>query len=279
MKEFQIITDSASDLKSNYIVDENIGFKVVPLTITVGNENFIDDDDINVDEMLKAMHASKTKTSTACPSPDSFSKNYQDAKHTFVVTISSKLSGTYNSALLGANELANTEYKIHVIDSKLVAGTQMLIVDKLYELIKSGLSFEEIVIQIDAYRDERNLYFTLNKFDNLVENGRMSKFAALIAKTLIIRPICKGVNGEIKVIDKMFGVVNTLKKIVQHIKKSIVDFKDKIIVITKCKADEEVNHFIKFLSDANCDFKEVRVQETKGLCSFYALEKGIIISY
>lgn len=278
MKKFQIIVDSASDLDSKYVKNKDIGFRVVPLTITIGDKNYVDDDNINVDEMLESLHKYKGKTSTACPSPEAFSKYYTDAENTFVVTISSKLSGTYNAACLGAKEFENnSNFNIHVIDSKLVSGAEELIVDKLVELIESGLEFNDIVTEIDKFRDERQLFFTLAKFDNLIANGRMSKIVALIAKTLIIRPVCKGVEGEIKVIEKVIGVNNAFKKMATFISKAVQTFKDKVLIINKCKADNECEQLVKLIKE-NCDFKEIRIKETKGLCSFYALEKGLIVS-
>lgn len=278
MKKFQIIVDSASDLDSKYVKNKDIGFRVVPLTITIGDKNYVDDDNINVDEMLESLHKFKGKTSTACPSPEAFSKYYTDAENTFVVTISSKLSGTYNAACLGAKELENdSNFKIHVIDSKLVSGAEELIVDKLVELIEKGLEFNDIVTEIDKFRNERQLFFTLAKFDNLIANGRMSKIVALIAKTLIIRPVCKGVEGEIKVIEKVIGVNNAFKKMATFISKAVQTFKDKVLIINKCKADNECEQLVKLIKE-NCDFKEIRIKETKGLCSFYALEKGLIVS-
>lgn len=279
MKKFQIIVDSASDLDSKYVKNKDIGFRVVPLTITIGDKNYVDDDNINVDEMLESLHKYKGKTSTACPSPEAFSKYYTDAENTFVVTISSKLSGTYNAACLGAKEFENdSNFKIHVIDSKLVSGAEELIVDKLVELIENGLEFNDIVTEIDKFRNERQLFFTLAKFDNLIANGRMSKIVALIAKTLIIRPVCKGVEGEIKVIEKVIGVNNAFKKMATFISKAVQTFKDKVLIINKCKADNECEQLVKLIKE-NCDFKEIRIKETKGLCSFYALEKGLIVSF
>lgn len=278
MKKFQIIVDSASDLDSKYVKNKDIGFRVVPLTITIGDKNYVDDDNINVDEMLESLHKYKGKTSTACPSPEAFSKYYTDAENTFVVTISSKLSGTYNAACLGAKEFENnSNFNIHVIDSKLVSGAEELIVDKLVELIEKGLEFNDIVTEIDKFSDERQLFFTLAKFDNLIANGRMSKIVALIAKTLIIRPVCKGVEGEIKVIEKVIGVNNAFKKMATFISKAVQTFKDKVLIINKCKADNECEQLVKLIKE-NCDFKEIRIKETKGLCSFYALEKGLIVS-
>ena len=88
--KYQILVDSASDLKSNYIENENIGFKVIPLTINVNETEYVDNDNLNTEDMLKAMHASK-KNSSACPAPQSFLQEFDNAEYTFVVTITSTM--------------------------------------------------------------------------------------------------------------------------------------------------------------------------------------------
>ena len=198
--KYQIIVDSCADLKSDYIKNKNIGFNVIPLTINVGEKEYVDNDEIDVKAMLEDMKKSK-KSSSACPAPQSFLDQFKKAEYTFVVTITSKLSGCNNAAIVAKNSYEKSE-NIHVIDSKAVSGTEILIVDKLVELIEKDLSFEEIKTEIDKYRDERNLFFILQKFDNLVNNGRMSRFAGLIASTLVIRPICIADKGEIKIAKK-----------------------------------------------------------------------------
>ena len=75
MKKFQIIVDSASDLKSDYLQDEEIGFSVVPLTINVSDREYVDNDNIEIEKMLKDMHESK-KSSSACNAPQSFLQEF-----------------------------------------------------------------------------------------------------------------------------------------------------------------------------------------------------------
>lgn len=274
--KYQILVDSASDLKSNYIENENIGFKVIPLTINVNETEYVDNDNLNTEDMLKAMHASK-KNSSACPAPQSFLQEFDNAEYTFVVTITSKLSGCYNAAIVAQNDFSKPE-NIFVIDSKAVSGTEILIVDKLVELINSGLSFEEIKTEIEKYRDEKNLYFILQKFDNLVNNGRMSKVAGLIAITLVIRPICIASEGEIKIAKKLIGIKNAFSKLVQMICEKAKDFSKQTLIITHCFAEKEANQ-IKEDLESKCNFKEIRVLPMRGLCSYYALEKGIIVCH
>ena len=274
--KYQILVDSASDLKSDYIQDQNIGFKVIPLTININGQEYVDNDDLNCEQMLKDMHESK-KNSSACPAPESFLQNFDSAEYTFIVTITAKLSGCYNAACVAKNSYSKPE-NVHVIDSKAVSGTEILIVDKLVELIKEGLPFEEIKTKIDEFRDERNLYFILQKFDNLVNNGRMSKIAGLIASKLVIRPICIAHEGEIKMAKKIIGIKNAFAKMVQMIKEKAKDFSKQTIIITHCFAEEEAKE-IKSNIEKLCNFKEIRILPMRGLCSYYALEKGVIVCH
>lgn len=274
--KYQILVDSASDLLSDYYTDPEIGFKVVPLTIHVNDKEYVDNDSLNIQEMLADMHASK-KSSSACPAPQSFLSEFDNAEYTFIVTITSKLSGCYNSAVVAKNSYSKTE-NICVIDSKAVSGTEMLIVDKLIELIKQDLPYEQIVKEITEYRDKRSLYFILQKFDNLVNNGRMSKIAGLIASKLVIRPICIAYEGEIKIAKKIIGIKNTFTKLVQMIGEKAKDFSKETLIITHCFAEEEAN-YIKSDIEKKCNFKEIRILPMRGLCSYYALEKGLIICH
>lgn len=276
MKKFQILVDSASDLKNDYIQDENIGFKVIPLTILTGDKEYIDNDDINVDNLLEDMHLSK-KTSSACPSPESFLQEFDNAEHTFIVTITAKLSGCFNSAVVAKNSYSKPE-NVHVVDSKATSGTEILIVDKLVKLINEGKQFNEIVEEIEKFKNKKSLHFILQKFDNLVANGRMSKIAGLIASKLIIRPICIAEEGEIKVVKKVFGIKNAFAKMIEMIKEKCTRPEEETLIISHCKANEEAEQ-VKSDIQKVCNFKEIRIVPMKGLCSYYALEKGVIVCH
>ena len=276
--KYQILVDSASDLSNNFLDQEkDIGFKVIPLTILANGKEFIDNDGVNIDEMLENMHQCKTNSS-ACPAPQSFLEEFDNADYTFIVTITAKLSGCYNAAVVAKNSYKKPE-NIHVIDSKATSGTEILIVEKLVNLIKAGKEFNEIVETIEKYRDERSLFFSLQKFDNLVNTGRMSKIAGLVAKTLVIRPICIALEGEIKMERKVIGIKNAFKKMIQMIKEKAGEFAPtQKLIISHCKAIEEAEQ-IKGDIEKECNFKEIEIIPMKALCSYYALEKGIIICH
>jgi len=274
--KYQILVDSASDLKNDYIKDENIGFKVIPLTILTGDKEYIDNDEINIDNLLEDMHAAK-KTSSACPSPESFLQEFDKADYTFIVTITAKLSGCYNAAVVAKNSYSKPE-NVHVVDSKATSGTEILIVDKLVKLINEGKEFNEIVDEIEKFKNKKSLHFILQKFDNLVANGRMSKIAGLIASKLIIRPICIAEEGEIKVVKKVFGIKNAFAKMIEMIKEKCTNPSEETLIISHCKADEEAEQ-VKSDIQKVCNFKEIRIVPMKGLCSYYALEKGVIVCH
>ena len=272
--KFKIVADSSCDLNNDYIKDDEVGFEVVPLSINIDSDSFLDNDDLDIHDMLTKMKASSRPAKTSCPSPEFFSNSYLDAEHVFVVTISSKLSGTFNSAYLGSVDHNN---KVHVIDSKGTSGMMILIIDKIYELIKEGKSFEQIKEEIDNYQSTLNLFFVLDKFVNLVKNGRMSRLTAIVATTLFIKPLCIAEDGQIAIYEKPRTMKAALIRLVNNIKDKCKDFSNKCI-ITHC-FNEEKALFVKKLIEEKYNFKEVVIRKMKGLCSFYALENGIIVSF
>ena len=268
--KFQIIADSASDLQNDYLSGHSVGFQVIPMTIRVGSQEFLDDETLQTEEMLRQLHSRREKSATACPPPEVFEQEFQKADYTFVVTLTQKLSGTFNSARVAAQNHPN----VFVVDSKAVSGVEILLVDKLTELIEQGLSFEEICRKITEYRDQCSLYFILHKFDNLIANGRMSRVAGLVAKTLIIRPLCVAEDGEIKVLEKVVGVSRVYKKLLLKFAELTVP-EERRVIISHCNAPDEAKEFQKALAET-AKFKEIRILPMRGLCSYYALEKGMI---
>ncbi len=274
---FKIICDSSSDLKTNYLEGKNIKFDVIPLIIRVDNYEFIDDDNLNVNTMLEASENSKNVSRSSCPSPNDFLKAIDDECFNFIVTISKKLSGSYNSAVLAKSMSKNNE-NVFVIDDKGTAGNGILIVDKLVEFIEKNMSFAEICEKIIDFRDSINLLFALNKFDNLVKNGRMSKVTAFIANLASIRPLCYAENGEIKIKEKIRTFNGVLKRLVFNIGKMCSDQSERTCIIAHTLNQSDAIELKKNIEE-NYNFKEVRIVENTGLCAFYSLKGGIIVSF
>ncbi len=275
--KYKICVDSSSNLVNSYINDEKIGFKVIPLTIRVGKKEFVDDDNLNVASMLKEVEETKEQCSSSCPSPSDFLENYQNAEHVICITISKKLSGSFNSACV-ARDMSENKDNIFVIDSKLTAGAMRLLVDKVYELCKKDIDFDEIKAELTKYRDSIQLLFVLDKFDNLVRNGRMSKVTAFIAQLAAIKPLCYGDDGEIKIKEKIRTFKGVLKRLVHNIGVMCPVTKGRTCVISHTD-NKESALFLKTLIEQEYEFDKIILDDNRGLCSFYALRGGLIVSF
>lgn len=275
MKKYKIVVDSSCDLINDYINDDNVGFEVVPLTINVANKEYVDDINVDVKDMLHTMSKTKEKACSACPSPERFKSSFSGAENVICITMTSKLSGTFNSAYLAASECSNN---VCVIDSKSTAGVLILLVDKAYELMKQDKAFKDIVSELQEYQKSLHLLFVLDKFDNLVKNGRMSRLAAVVATCLYIKPLCIEQGGEIKIYEKPRTRKKALERLVENIGVLSSDFSDKKCYISHCDC-ESVALELKKTIEEKYSFKKVIVTRMRGLTSFYALENGLLVGF
>ena len=146
---YKIVVDSCCELPEEFLKDDR--FKSIPLGLQVGEYHILDDESFNQAEFLKKMAECPECPRSSCPSPELFKEAYRtDAEHVYAVTLSSHLSGSYNSAVLG-KDLYHEKYgdkQIHVIDSESASCGELQIVYKLIELEEQVLPFETIVEQI-----------------------------------------------------------------------------------------------------------------------------------
>lgn len=274
--KFNIIVDSASNISPNVLSNDNIEIKVASLILNVDGTEFVDDANIDTHAMLTSIKKSK-KPRSSCPSPYSFYSLIEEDKYNIIITMSSKLSGSYNSANTAISMLEKTD-NVFLMDSKFVAGVMRLIVERAVNDINSGASFEEIKEDLIKYRDSLNLLFVLDKFDTLVKNGRVSKIIAKIASLVAIKPICSGVDGEIKMTQKIRTFDGAIKKLANMVIEKIKTSKVTKVIISHT---ENLVAALKVKELVNKVFKNVQIQieENKGLCSFYSMTGGLIVSF
>lgn len=200
-KPMKLVTDSACDVKGESGL--NGKFKRVPLAVRIGNQEFKDDESLDVQDLLKAMKKSAEAPKTASPSPGDFLQEFTGEDCVFVVTLSSKLSGSYSNAMLAA-ELAKEEKPglfIHVFDSKNASVGETLVSLKVLELIKKKREKTEIVEEVNGYIESLNTYCLLESTDNLVKSGRVSKLVAQLSSVLSLRLILgKTAEGTIELV-------------------------------------------------------------------------------
>ncbi len=207
-------------------------------------------------------------------------EKYKDTDGIFVITISSKLSASYESAVLAKNMYIEEHgpMNIHILDSLSAVSGETRMFLKLRDLMDEGFSFDEIVEKIEAYRDANHSLFVLEDLSNLVKNGRIKKSAGLIANTLNIKPIMKAPGGEIELLELSRGVTKSLNKMVDAIGKFLPDTKGARIVIGHVRAEEKAETVKKRIEELY-DFEEIVIVPTRGLSSGYAADKGIVIAF
>lgn len=277
---WNIVADSSCDLKASDIQSQQLHFEVVPLKIIIGEDEYIDDGNLSIPQLLRDMDACKTGSSTACPSPEDFKRAFETADCTICVTISSQLSGTYNAAVLG-RDMVLEEYpdkQICVIDSKGASGMLALIVLRAQQLIEAGKDFEEVCAALREYQASLRIAFTLSNFGNLIKAGRMSPFIGSVLTGLGIHVIADATpQGTIHVAGKARGESKTIKHIV-HMMAEAKDVTGLPVLIAHC---ENLAGAMKLKQAilAELPAADVTLLNCKGLCTFYAMEKGLIVSY
>ncbi|MCL2491476.1 MAG: DegV family protein, partial [Coriobacteriia bacterium] len=259
---------------------EGVDWVIAPLTVIVGEKEFVDDDNLDVDEMMSEMKAYQGPTTSACPSVGTYAESFRRAKNTICVTITSQLSASYESALQ-AKEMVEAEdptRNIHVVDSRATSGKMTLIAEEAERLIKKGLSFSEVARLADEARDSIMLFFSLASFDNLIKNGRMPKYQGMLGQILKMRPVAYATKeGTIEILDKPRGEKAMLRKMVERMQE-FRNLEDKSVIISHCNA-EEVALKLKEKLEETANLKSIRVMPTRGLCSFYTDEGGFIVGY
>lgn len=276
--KYRIVVDSCCDLPVEYRSNEHIVF--VPLTLDVDGVSIIDDETFDQLDFINRMKKSDNCPKSACPSPDAYAKAYQTDEKTnvYVVTLSSKLSGSYNSAEIGKGIYMeeNGTNNVFVCDSKSAAAGECLIALKLIELCESGKDFDEVCKLISEFRDNLGTYFVLESLENLRKNGRLSNIKAFLANALNIKPIMGADDGEIIQLDQVRGMNKALKRLVETVNASTKDKANKVLTIATCNCPDRANMLKEeFLKE---DYKDVILVDTRGVSTLYANDGGVIIS-
>ena len=275
---YKIVVDSCCDLPVEY--RKNPKFEVVPLILEIDGNVIVDDDTFDQADYLAKVAASENCAKTACPSPELYMNAYDcDADDVYVVTLSSKLSGSYNSALLG-KDLFHEEKgdkNIHIIDSLSACCGEANIALKAMELAESGLSFNEVVIEVEKYRDEMATYFVLDSLDTLRKNGRLTGMKALVATTLNIKPVCIGAKGEIMQKSQGIGIRKALVKMTEIVASEIENPEDKRLMITHVNCYERAC-VVRDLILKKVPFKEALIVDAAGVATTYAGDGGIVVT-
>ena len=276
---YKIVIDSCGELLEQWKQDER--FASVPLTLTVGSENIIDDETFNQADFLQKVAACPECPKSACPSPESYRKAFDcEAEHIYCVTLSSELSGSYNSAVLGASLLHEEKkgVQIHVFNSCSASIGQTLIAMKIAQCEDAGLPFEDVVSVVNKYIEEQHTFFVLENLETLRKNGRLSRVKALVATALKIKPFLVSTpEGTICQLDQARGMNKALVKMVDKIVEVTENSENKILAISHCNSPKKAN-MLKEAIQEKMKLADIVVLDTAGVSSMYANDGGIIVA-
>lgn len=276
--KYKIVIDSCGELLDRWKTDEK--FESVPLTLTVGNEDIVDDEGFNQAEFLEKVAQCPECPKSSCPSPEKYRQAFDcDAEHVYAITLSANLSGSYNSAVLGRNLLLEDkpEKKVHVFNSCSASAGETLIAMKIEECEEAGMEFEQIVETVEEYIQSQNIYFVLENLETLRKNGRLSNIKAFVASALKIKPVMNGTpEGTIVQLDQARGINKALVKMVDYVVENAKDSANKVLAITHCNCASRAE-IVKEEILKRIEVKDVVVLDTAGVSSMYANDGGIIV--
>lgn len=213
----KIVADSSANLISMDAVE----FASAPLKILLGEDEYVDVPETDLIHFMKEMNAYKGKSSTACPSVGDWLDAFGDADTVFGVSLTSKLSGGYNSACIAAEQYMeeHPDRKVFILDSLSTGPEMEVICEKYRDLILEGKSFEEIVEEIKAYSKNTSLAFILGSLNNFAKNGRVSPAVAKMAGLLNIRIVGRASSeGELEPLNKCRGEKKSILQMWENIK-------------------------------------------------------------
>ena len=275
MRKIKIVADSSA----NILTRPHVPFASAALKIITNDREYVDDANLDVSGMIADFESYKGKSKTSCPNPQDWLDAFADAQEVFCVTITSGLSGSYNSACVAKEmyEAENDGAKVFVIDSLSAGPELLLIIEKLEQLIEQELPFEEICLQIKEYQKTTGLEFMLQSLKNLAANGRVNPAVAKIVTLLGIRIVGRASDvGTLEPKDKCRGQARSLAVMVDRMEKA--GLRSGKVRIAHC-FNEEAALQLRDLIGQKLPNVQVEIDVCRGLCSFYAEKGGLMVGF
>ena len=249
MEKIALITDSACDLSIDFTKKNNI--KMVPFKIIFSDRDYDDGIDITPQMLYEALP--NEIPTTSLPSVEKFSSALEEAKnegytHAIVITISSGISGSYNSARVAAENVSGIT--TFVFDSMTLTMSEGAMVIETKNLIDQGKSFDELIEILPTYRSKIDVFFTLDTLEYLIKGGRIGKVAGTIADTLNLKPIITvGDDGVYHTVCKIRGMKQSISRLASLLKPYLESSRCKVWIMDGNAPDKA-----KLLYDSIKDF-------------------------
>ena len=278
--DYKIIVDSCGEL--TYKMKESGIYLSAPLSMQVDGDTIMDDETFDQADFLRRVAASPECPKSSCPSPEKYMDLYSGKEQrVYVVTLSSELSGSFNSAQLAAKlwkeEHGEDGKQIHVFNSRSASVGETLIACKVRECEEQGMTFDETVSETEAYIEGQHTYFVLENLDTLRKNGRLTGIKSFVASALNIKPVMGSTpQGTICQLGQARGIKRALAKMAEQIARDSKQTKEKVLAIAHCNCPERAREVERMLLD-KIRVKDSFIVDTAGISTMYANDGGIIV--
>ncbi len=262
MSKVRIITDTACDLPIEFLKEQRVG--VVPMTINFADRSYEDGFDLSRNEFYHLLTTEAKLPTTAQPTPGAFARVLkavtQKGEEAIVITISSRLSGTYESAMMAREELEHKE-QVTVFDSRTASVGEGLLVLKACALAKAGVDRAAIVRELTAIRARLRSVFTLDTLEYLQKGGRIGKVQAVMGEILHVKPILEvDPEGRIVPREKARGRRRAVKRLLEIMGEEGRDLADQFIAIGHSRCPEEAASLAEEIKQLY-GVKQLRIEE------------------
>ena len=275
MENIKLIIDSSSNMKSD--PDHNV--EVVPLTISFGGKDYIDDQNLNIREFLNDMNQNQVAGKTTCPSIQAWLNALKGTEKAIIITMTSGMSGTFSSALQAKTmyEEKHPTSQIIVVDSRSAGPELTIVLHGIEKMIQGDIRFVDLEEVIAKFRMRTHLLFILQSLHNLSLNGRVSPVAAKVAGLLKINLIgTASKEGKLGPLTKARGMKKAMRELLKYMKDD--NYHGGEVIIDHCENEKDAE-IIKDKILAEYPDAQVTIRPMRGLCSFYAEEGGIMVGF
>ena len=275
MENIKLIIDSSSNMKSD--PDHNV--EVVPLTISFGGKDYIDDQNLNIREFLNDMNQNQVAGKTTCPSIQAWLNALEGTEKAIIITMTSGMSGTFSSALQAKTmyEEKHPTSQIIVVDSRSAGPELTIVLHGIEKMIQGDIRFVDLEEVIAKFRMRTHLLFVLQSLHNLSLNGRVSPAAAKVAGLLKINLIgTASKEGKLGPLTKARGMKKAMRELLKYMKDD--NYHGGEVIIDHCENEKDAE-IIKDKILAEYPDAQVTIRPMRGLCSFYAEEGGIMVGF
>jgi DegV family protein with EDD domain len=244
-----VVLDSTADLPDPQARHPN--WRLVPLYVRFGEETFREYVDISEAEFYRRLRESKDPPKSSQPSPADFQQVFEslsDFEQVLCVTLSAKISGTYESARLAAENTGDG--RVRVLDSGVTSGGTVILADAIQRRLEQGTDDAEIEALVARFRRERGLLFTVDTLEYLIRGGRIGKAAGLAGQLLSVKPILVFDDGEVAPFKRVRGRGKAIAELEKIFVEGSEDSPDLHVGVGHAEAQEDAEDLVRRVQEA-----------------------------